>query len=199
MSGIDKITVRIRSDAETETEAAIALAKREAEEVIKHYVEEAEKQADELLRRGTSQADERRKRLEGVAELESGKHILAVKQEMLDLAFDRAAKAIAALPEEKYVDFLSKLAVRYSRTGNEQILLSKKDREKYGDRVLKASNAALAGAGKKPSFSLADDTVDIDGGLILKEGDVEVNCAIKTIVYFMRDKISVEVADVLFN
>jgi len=199
MSGIDKITVRIRSDAEAETEEAVALAKREAEEVIKRYDEEAEKQADELVRRGTSQAAERLKRLEGVAELESGKHILAVKQEMLDEAFTRAAKAIASLPDEKYVDFLSKLAARYARTGNEQILLSKKDLEKYGDRILAASKTAYAGSGKKASFTLSKETVDIDGGLILKEGDVEVNCAIKTIVYFMRDTISVEVADVLFN
>jgi len=199
MSGIDRITARIRSDAEAESEAALAEAKREADEVIKYYGEDAEKQADELLRRGVSQAEERLKRLAGVAELEAGKNILAAKQEMLEEAFDRAALAIAALPEEKYTEFLAKLAVRYARTGNEQILLSKKDKDAYGVKFLSAANAALFKSGKQASLSLSETIAEIDGGLILKEGDVEVNCAIGTIVHFMRDKISVEVADVLFN
>jgi V/A-type H+-transporting ATPase subunit E len=199
MSGIDRITARIKSDVEAEAEAMLVEAKREAGDVIKRYEEDAGKQADELVRRGAAQADERLKRLEGVAELESGKNILTVKQEMLDLAFDRAAKAIAALPEEKYVEFLSKLAVQNSRTGKEQIVLSKNDRAKYGDRLLSSANASLAGEGKPATLTLSDEAADIDGGLLLKEEDVEVNCAIKTIVYFMRNKISVEVADVLFN
>ena len=147
-----------------------------------------------MVRRGASLADERLQRLLGVAELEAGKNTLAAKQEMLDMAFNKAALAIAELPDEKYVDFLSQLAVRYSRTGNEQILLSKEDKDKYGERVLKAANAA-----KNASFTLAGETVDIDGGLLLREGLVEINCTISTIVYFTRDKISGEVADVLFN
>jgi len=199
MSGIEKITARIKRDAEAETEAALAEARREAEEVINHYETEAAKQAGEMTRRGAAQADERFKRLEGVAELEAGKNVLAVKQEMLNTAFSRAAEAIVKLPDEKYVKFLSELAVRYSHTGKEQVFLSKTDLEKHGAKVVSSANATLAAQGKPASLSLSDKAADIDGGLILKEGNVEINCTIDTILQLTRDKISTEVAEVLFN
>jgi len=199
MDGIDRITARIKSDADNESAAVLAKAKREAEEMIKHYDEEIKKQVDETIRHGAAQADQWLRRLEGVAELEADKNLLATKQELINAAFNRAAEFIAAFPKEKYIEFLSKLAVQHSRTGMEQILLSKRDLSNgYGEKVLSDANAALAAAGKPADLSLGL-AVEIDGGLILKDGNVEVNCAIGTILRFMRDRISGEVAEILFN
>ena len=199
MSGIENITTRIKRDAETETEAALSEARREAEEVMRQYEAEAEKQSGETTRRGAAQADERFKRLEGVAALEAGKNLLSAKQDMLNIAFSRAAEAITALPEGKYLEFLSKLAAQYALTGTEQILLSKGDLDKYGAKVLSSANAALAAKGKPASLSLSDKPADITGGLILKEGDVETNCSLSAIMQLTRADISADVAEVLFN
>jgi len=199
MSGIEKITSRIKKDAEIETEAALAEAKREAEEVMHHFAAEATKQSGEAKRRGAASADERFKRLEGVAELEAGKNLLAAKQEIINSAFSRAAEAISKLPDDKYLEFLSKLAANYSLTGTEQIFLSKNDLDKYGAKVLSAANAALAAKKKHASLTLSNVAAEIDGGLILKEGDVETNCSLGTIMHLTRARLTSDVANLLFN
>jgi len=199
MSGIDKITARIRSDAEAETKQALEQAGREAAEVIRKHQEEAERQAEEIIRRGKAQADERLTRLAGVAELEAGKNTLTAKQEMLSEAFTRAASVVADLPEEKYIAFLSKLAAGSAGDGYEKIVLSRADRDKYGDRILASANVLLSSEGKQAGLTLSEETANISGGLILKGDNMEVNCALETIITFVRGEVSSEVADILFN
>jgi len=199
MSGVDKITMRIRSDAKEESEALLAEARREVEEMLKDYEKEAVKQAEETARRGELQADEHYKRRESVMELEARKKVLEAKQEMLDMAFSRVPDVITSLPDDMYIEFLSRLAARHTRTGMEQILLTKDDLGKYGVKVLLLANGLLAAEGKPAALSLADEAADINGGLILREGDVEVNCTIDTVLHFIREELSGEVADVLFS
>ena len=199
MSGIDRITARIRGDAEADSAEALAAAKQEAEETIKRFEEEAAKLAREMSSHGAAQAKERIERLVGVAELEAGKNLLAAKQEMLDAAFVRALATIHDYSKEEYIWLLSELAVRQVRTGREQALLSENDRSKYGKEFLSAANAALAAAGKPASLSLSEDSAKIGSGLVIRDGDVEINCALETILHFMRGKVSREVAGILFG
>jgi len=199
MDGIDKITARIRSNAKAESDAVIAEAKLEVEEMLKVYEKEAVKQAEETARRGELKAAEHYNRREAIAELEARKKVLEAKQEMLDIAFNRVTKAITSLPVDMYIEFLSRLAARNSRTGIEQVLLTKDDREKYGAQVLLLANGLLAAEEKHAGMSLSDETADIDGGLILRDGDVEVNCTIGVILQLIREEISGEVANVLFS
>jgi len=199
MNGIDKITARIRDDAKTESEAALAEARREVEEILKDFDKEAASRAEETARRGALQADEQYKRRESIADLEARKKVLEAKQDMLDTAFARVPEAINSLPDEKYISFLSNLAALHSRSGTEQVLLSADDVDKYGGAVIAAANKALKAQGKPASLTLSGESADIDGGLILREGDIEVNCAIGTILQFIREEISGEVANVLFG
>ena len=199
MDGIDRITARIRNDAEVESAEAIARAESEVKEMLNGYDQEAVRRAEEVTRRSALQADLHHKRREAVAELEARKEVLAAKQEMLDIVFARVPRAIYKLPDRGYIDYLAKLAVQHSRTGKEQILLSKRDLDEHGAAVLPAINALLAAEGKKTGMTLSDETVEIAGGLILRDGDIEVNCAIETLLHFIREELSGEVAEILFD
>lgn len=199
MDGIDRIIDRIKSDAETESATAIASAEREAEETVKRFEEDAAKQAEEMMRSGAAQAEERLQRLSGVAGLEAGKNLLAAKQEMIDAAFTRAGELIADYDKEEYIAFLSALAVRYSRTGFERVLLSENDRERCGEEVLQSANALLVSSGRPGALSLSGEAAKIGGGLILRDGELEINCSIEAILHFMRDRVSGEIAGILFG
>lgn len=199
MNGIYRITSRIRSEAEAESKAAIAEAWCEVDDMLKDYEQEAIRQAEETARRGIFQAEEHHNRREAAAELEARKKVLEAKQEMVDLAFSLVPKAIYDLPDEGYIEYLARLAVRHSHTGTEQIVLGEEDLGLYGMAVIDAANALLVSEGKPAGFSLADETADIYGGLILRDGDVDVNCSIETILHFIREDISGEVADILFG
>ena len=196
MNGIEKITGRINDDAQREIDAIAAQAKSEADAITAQYEAQAEKEAAEILARGKANADERVERLASVAELEAKKMTLAAKQEVLDRAFDKALQDLTQLSEEKYVALLAALAVKAASTGNEKIILSPADRSRYGVKVAEMANSAL---GKQGKLTLSEETRDIKGGLLLSDGDVEVNCAFETLVRLTRNQIAGDVAKVLFD
>ena len=129
-----------------------------------------------------------------IAQMEAKKSILALKQEMVSEGFVRARQMIVELPEEQYVALLAKLAANASVTGDEKIVLNERDKARLGDKVAGAANKAL-GNGK---LSTADETGDFEGGLVLRRGNIEVNCTVELLVELCRDEMSAELASVLF-
>lgn len=196
MDGIERITDRINEDVQREIDAINAKAHAEAEAIAARYQEQAQKESAALLTKGQRDADERVERLGSVARLEAKKAILAAKQEMVGKAFDLALEQLCALPEEKYVALLSKLAAGAAKSGREQVALSQKDRTRYGKRVVTGANELL---GAKGSLTLAEEVRPIKGGLILQGDRTEVNCSFETLVRLQREELAAQVAQVLFE
>ena len=196
MDGIEKITGRINEDVQREIDALTADANREAGEITARYQAQAQQESADIVERGRKAAAEREERLASVAQLEARKLELAAKQEMLQKAFDTALAYLLDLPEDKYVALLADLAVRAARTGSEQAIFSQKDRTRYGKQAVTAANEKL---GDKGRLTLSQETRPIQGGLILSDGDVEVNCTFETLVRLQRGELDREVAKVLFD
>ena len=196
MDGIEKITGRINEDVQREIDALTADANREADEIAARYQAQARQESADIVERGRKAAAEREERLASVAQLEARKLELAAKQEMLQKAFDTALAYLLDLPEDKYVALLADLAVRAARTGSEQVILSQKDRTRFGKQAVTAANEKL---GDKGRLTLSQETRPIQGGLILSDGDVEVNCTFETLVRLQRGELDREVAKVLFD
>lgn len=228
MNGIEKITGRIEGDAQKEIDALLADARAQAADLTAQYDAQAQATAADLLKRGERAARERVERLASMAQMEARKHTLAVEQEVVEQAFNQALIDLVNLPEAEYVAFLANLAVKAARTGREQVILSPSDHDKVGRQVVSAANEILAkrAAPKLPEelksstagaildkvvtvgsallagtgmLSLADETRPILGGLILRDGDVEVNCTVETLVRLQRDEMAIQVAKVLFD
>ncbi|MPM00510.1 V-type proton ATPase subunit E [bioreactor metagenome] len=196
MNGIEKITARIGDDVRQEIEAVETKAKTEAAEVLARYEAQAEKETNDILKRGSKLADERVERLGSVARLEAKKMILAAKQETLGRAFDLALEQLSNLPEGEYVKLLARLASEASKTGNEQVILSQKDRTRFGKQVVTQANEML---GAKGTLTLAEEVRPMKGGLVLQGERVETNCSFETLVRLQREQIAADVAEVLFE
>ena len=228
MNGIEKITERIEGDAQREIDAVLNAARAEAEGITQRYQAQAGRESADLVARGEKAAAERVERLGSVAQLEARKLALAAKQEMLDRAFELALQKLCTLPAEEYIDLLAALTVKAAQSGKEQVIFSRKDRSRVGkavvtranemlakqvapklpdeltdtkagailDRVVTGASAILAGTGM---LTLAEETRPIRGGVILSDGDVEVNCTFETLVRLQREAMSGEVAKALFD
>lgn len=199
MNGIDKITGRIDADTQAEIDTLLNNAEREAREIRESYAGVAEAEYRSTVERGEKDAAERIQRLGGVAQLEAQKLMLATKQEILDQAFDEAMKQLTSLPEEDYVTVLAKLAVDASQTGTESLVLSVKDRARYGKKVVIEANAMLEQAGKTAQLTLSEESREFQGGVYVKSGNVENNCTFETILRLLRQTNSGEVAKILFD
>ncbi len=195
MDGIEKITGRIAADAGREIDEINAEARRQADEILARYEAQAKRESEEILSRGKRNADERVERLASVAQLDARKLELAAKQEMLSKAYDLALEKLVNLPDKDYVTLLADLAVKASSTGKEAVIFSQKDRTRYGKQVVTQANERL----KDGHLTMSEQTRPIQGGLILSDGDVEVNCTFETLVRLQRGEMDREVAKVLFD
>ena len=199
MKGIDKITSRIIADAEAECRDV----KRESDERCAAVRAENEKRArDEywrLVREGVKDTEQRVQRMDRTARLEAKKSVLNMKQEAVSRAFDLAKDKIAELPERDYVAFLAREAAEAAITGQEEVIFCERDRKSVGAKAVKAANELLAAKGMPGLLTLSDATRDMAGGLMLKQGDIEVNCTVDTLLDLTRDELAARVADVLFE
>lgn len=227
MEGIEKITAKIVQDAQAE----ITRMNQETDEKVRSIAEVAQAQADketaDTLARGQRAAQERLERLKSAAKMEQRKLELAARQEMLAQAFELALEKLCSLPEEAYVQLLTRLVLEASTTGREQLVFSPQDRARVGKQVVVAANEAMvkqvapelpdaitdtkvgAFLGKVVNsttamvtgtgmLTLSEETRPMKGGFVLVDGDVEVNCAFETLVRLQREKLEKEVDQVLF-
>lgn len=218
MNGIENIIGRIETDAAKNAEDILARANHEAREIVNSFTEIAKNESNAILEKGKGLADERALRLGGVAQLEARKMNLRTKQQMIDLAFKKALESLRELSGDTYVNVLAHLAVSAAVSGNEEIILCSEDKDKYGKAVVIAANKRLDDkktltspsvsekfkimAGKllgAEGFKISDETRNIDGGLILKEDTLEVDCSFGTIIRLMHDDLAGEVANILFS
>ena len=228
MNGIEKITARIEKDTNAEIETMLQEARNQAAEIQAQYEAQAHAEAEKAAAACKQAAQQRLERLEGSAQMEAKTMVLATKQACIDKAFEKAKEQLLTLPEAEYVELLAKLAVRSAKTGREEVVLNRRDREAVGDKVVARANQLLAQAvaPEMPAelkeskagriidkvvtgasallqgtamLSLAEDTGDMEGGLILRSGNVEINCAFETQLRVLRESMAGEVAKALFD
>lgn len=199
MKGMEKITRRISSEAEEAAAAVIAQGQKAADDIRARYEDQARDTEAELLRQGREKLEQKVQRAERAAKLDAKKDILSVKQEMVSAAYEKARQLILALPEEKYVAFLARQAGAAALTGREEIILSPEDRKALGEKLLAAANAAAAKRGLPGTLKLSQETRPIRGGLVLREGDIEVNCTLESLLELSRGSLDAEVARTLFQ
>lgn len=228
MNGIEKITARIAEDGKAENDALLAEARSQAAEITAKYQAQAKAEAEEILDQGRKNAGERARHLDSMAQMECRKAVLAAKQDVIGEAFDLALKKLQALPTDQYVELLANLAVQASTTGREKLIFSPSLRAQVGKAVVTAANKKLAEAvsPKLPEevadskagaildkvvtgasailngtgmLTLSEETRPMDGGFILSDGAVEVNCTFDTLIRLQRGALAGEVAKVLFD
>ena len=228
MEGIEKITAKIAEDAQAEIDTLTAETDGKIQAIRSNAEHQAQQEANEIVEKGRMAASERLERLSSAAQMERRKLELSAKQEVLGEAFDLALEKLCSLPEQEYIALLTKLALKASSSGREQLIFSQKDRTRVGKQVVIAANEALVKE-RAPSLpeevtkskvgafvdklvhsttaavtgagmlTLSEETRDIKGGFIMVDGDVEINCAFETLVRLQREKLEKTVADALFQ
>lgn len=215
MKGIEKITERILGDANAFRDELIARASKEAEETRGEYAEKAKalfeaeeaaakKEAEAILSRSFAAAETQKRNL-----------LLGAKGAAVDRAFDRALGAILALPGDEYFALLSSLcskmieeALDDERAQAEliesgeiepcssyEIALSAEDTVKYGEKLVRAMKPKTDGAGKTLKLSAP---APIDGGAVLRTGDIENNCSLSRLLAQVRREEEGTILSVLF-
>lgn len=199
MNGIEKITERLARDAQVEIDALNAETEAKCAAILADAEAKAAEAYAQRVAKGRSDCAIRSERMAATADMETRKATLAFKQEMVSEVFEKAIEAIVNMPKGEYVEFLSTLAAEASATGEEEMIFSEADRDSVGAEVVKGANAILKAKGIHGGMSLGGEAADIPGGFILRQGNIETNCAVDTLVQMHRAALSSQVAEILFK
>ena len=83
-----------------------------------------------------------------------------------------------------------------------EVMLNPKDREHHGKTIISNFKRRIVGKELGDIASrvvLSDKTVDIDGGIVVKMGSIEINSSVHTLVASLRSSYEVKVAKILFS
>ncbi len=196
--GAERIIRRILDDARDRAEAIKADAEKKGEAIETEAREKGERKKEQLLAQAHKEAEEQKRRIIGVAQLEARKEMLTAKQDLLKEAFQTALAELANMEDKAYFIIMRGMLLKLTETGSESVIFSPRDSNKVTDGFLKEVNEALLEQGKKGELKLSRETREISGGFILQAEGIEINGSFDALMEMNRDDLEPEVAAVLF-
>lgn len=195
MNGIENISQKIIDEARAKADIILKEADESSERILLEAREKADAEINEIAKAGKTKINDIEDRALLSAGIEAKKIIAGKKQALIAQAFDNALSHLLQLPAEKYIDLLSGLAIKAAGNKEKAEVLFNQNDQKYSKDVINAANKALG----EEILTLASDTANIRGGLVLRRGKIETNCALEVIVRMLQEDISGEVAACLFG
>ncbi len=221
MQNLDKITDKIKSDADSRKERILADAERSFDEIIKNAESRAEKMLAKAKNRSRREALEVAKRAYSTADMRERELMLATRVGLINKAFREARRRLLQLSDDDYCSLAAHLladaaterieaAKRLKKTYGDsedccvdfEVLFRKEDLEERAPLIIKAAKAVMrtksATLGRTP-FAISEEVADIDGGVILRYGDIETNCSFEAVISDARERLEGRVAEILFS
>ena len=221
MTGLSKITDKILDEARKDAEARLAEADAECARINAEYKEKTDKTVNSLNAAAKAEAEEIVSRMRSGEAAMRKNTLLKAQGEMIDRAFEIAEKELASLSGDERVEFLTGLLTalisaeweaeqsRDEIYGDEgeaeriyEVMLNPKDREHHGKTIISNFKRRIVGKELGDIASrvvLSDKTVDIDGGIVVKVGSIEINSSVHTLVASLRSSYEAKVAKILFS
>lgn len=222
MNGLDKITEKIHAQALEASDRILADAKKECDRILADYATRTDEMRETLSLGAEREATDMIARAKAEAEANKRSALMDAKSRAVDEVFAGAYAEIKELDREKYAEMMVELL---SAALTEQVGAEKVSRELYGEEealaperyevIFNAGDSSRIGkdvvektvkklSGKLPSAALdklvlSEKTAAIDGGLILRCGDVESNCALSLLFAQLRRELETDVSRALFS
>lgn len=220
MTGLEKVTGKIIADAEADARATLAAAQADCEAADAAAAAKTEADCDGLRESAGREGESLIRRAKSAAEMARRDVLLETRSGLVEEAYRQAEKEIRDLPTDKYAALLTgmlKAALRRQLEDEQEsmrlygeniapaayeILLNARDRKTYGQQLLDAVNAgsfAKIGLTRQGAVKLPNETADITGGLILRCGEVEINCSLRMMFDEVRRRTEGRVSGILFG
>lgn len=217
MNSSEKITGRIIAVAQSEADEILLAARNDADAITSEYKKKAAEIAANEESEATLDAESVRSRTVASAQKIKRNLLLEAKNAKIDEAFEKARLKLLGLGDKDYEKMLSimlvstvkkqiaseKLSLMQDTDGEiavcekYSVILSGSDKARVSADMIKDASQLALTEGKE--LSISDENADIDGGFILRCGDIEINCSIGLILAQMRDTLEGDVYRILFN
>ena len=187
MAGIDKITKEIELEADKEAASIVSAAEAAAQAARDKANQERDayiSAADEKLSRKLA---EENKKTQSQCEQAEKLILLETKQFLIDDILRKAKVKLLIQGKEDYFDTLLKILEKSVQADKGELMLSEKDMGRVPSDF--ESKANVVATKKGGTVVLSKNTVDIEGGFILKYGNIEINSSFDAIFDENRDEL----------
>ena len=220
-NGLNRITDKIIAAAKEQANGILAAAEEDCARILAEYNEKAEKIRAALAREIEQKTQDQLARAKSSAAMAGRNLVGEARSQLIESVFRDAFEEIEKKPETEYINLIVGLcsaAAEEIFTTEEknlavygaeeeavaeqcEILLNAADRKKIGKKVLAGVQKALSGKISPENLkkiTLAEDTVNIRGGVVLRYGEVESNCSFEMLFSLLRRDLETDVSRMLF-
>jgi V/A-type H+-transporting ATPase subunit E len=209
--GVDKIISHIEAEAEKEISEKLLQARAEADTIRKAAQEKANRETERVLSNGKRVASLEGQKIIAEARINVRRKRMDSQEEAIVASFDAAKKALEELAEKgkrdnlTYKDVMFNLIVSASEVvaGNKlELVFNQRDRKIFNKEMLReARESVKKRTGREISLSLANDTIQCLGGVVVRdlEKQVEVDNTLETKLNRVKENLRVDVAKILFG
>lgn len=220
MIGLDKITQRIIADANDSADRIISDAEQRCAQINAECEQKKQEIESTIEADAVSEGEEIKQRAKSMIAMYKRDSILSLRARLIDEAFEQALNSLLELDGDKYRQLLSDLMARVicERVQSErdslrlygedisperyEVMMNRKDADAHGKAVIDGARRAVVGKLSPElldKLMLSDKNADIEGGFIIKCGDVGLNCSLKSIIEGIRPSLEAEVSAILFS
>ena len=222
MTGLEKITDKIIEEARADAAETRNEADKKCMQIAEEYAQKSKAIRKDIDEKAQKQAEYIISHAKSTAAMAKRNILLDAKAQLVDMAFAGALEEFTSMSDEKYQMFLIMLLTYALKNQIEtenasivldgaenvcivdkyEIILNKKDADKYGKALVDGVRRGLVGKAESSIFDklyVSNKYANIVGGLILRYGDVETNCSLEMLFAQKRDKLEIEVYKILFG
>ncbi|MEA5085442.1 MAG: V-type ATP synthase subunit E [Lachnospiraceae bacterium] len=183
----ENIIDKILTDAKAEAKAITDAAQKEADTVLEAANAKAQKESQALGELAQAEADKAAAKEISSAEMLAKKMILTQKQSILEEVIASAKAKLLSLTDVEYKVIIIGMLDKAEIDKDAEVIFSKKDKEAFGKEI------------SEKGYNVSDETRDIDGGFIVKKGDIEYNYSFESIISVEKEDIEQIAAEILFG
>ncbi|GEM_PF-1120772 len=197
MADIENITKYIIEDAQKEAAELLKAAEEQCKEIVEQNKKDIEKLKDSMKKAAELEGKKRAEYILSSYTVEERKARLKAKQEVISDAFDKAMETLQHLSKEQYLQFIEETLSDIDLSGDEELLLSINDKEKLGEDFEEKINSFLKSQGKKNltvEYSPEEFT-----GYRLRGNNIEINYTLQALINNLRVDMETEIAEILFS
>ena len=219
MVRLEKITQKIIDDANEKARLIIEEAQEKCDAINLECEQKMSAIQDSMYTDALSKGEHIKSKSMSEVAMNKRDIMLSMKNRLVDEVFLSAIKEIVELDAERYRELMTQLLCRVLSEQIEsekdsmrlygenispdkyEVIMNKRDKEAHGPYIV--AGVRRATVGKIGGYILdkvllSNNTADIEGGIILKCGDIEINASFESIASELRGELEGEVMETLF-
>lgn len=198
MTGLEKIVKHIEEESSSNVQELILKANETASQIIADAQKECEKIKTQLKEKSDSEELAYLQRAESAASLQKKKMILSAKQQMISEVLEKAKESLVNLKEEDYFQTILKMLPKHVLGMDGEIVFSKRDHERLPNQFVTKINEVISNV-QGATLKISDQVAQIEGGFLLKYGDIEENCSFEALIAMDKDNLQDNLNTLLFE